>query len=136
MGRRRKGLIRRLAKKISQIGKRKIPREMGRLYGGLKKSWKGYRAAVYQGDKKRAVKYAMLIQHFQDELGLEVTDEFKYIPEGILEYAWREVSSGEDLDKAAEAAAMAWEEQEFEAEAAFGKPYRLIPPKKKDKDKD
>jgi len=52
--------------------KRKSSRE-GRLWGGLRRAWKGFKAAKANKNKKKMQQYAEAINTFQGELGLKKT---------------------------------------------------------------
>ena len=52
--------------------KRKSSKE-GRLWGGLRRAWKGFKAAKAQKDKRKMRRYAEAVNEFQEKLGLEKT---------------------------------------------------------------
>jgi len=52
--------------------KRKSSKE-GRLWGGLRRAWKGFKAAKASGDKRKMQQYAEAIHEFQGKLGLKKT---------------------------------------------------------------
>jgi len=45
----------------------------GRLWGGLKRAWKGYKIARAEGDEEKQRQYAEAIHKFQEQLGLRKT---------------------------------------------------------------
>ena len=52
--------------------KRKSSKE-GKLWGGLRRAWKGFKAAKAQKDKRKMRRYAEAVNEFQEKLGLEKT---------------------------------------------------------------
>ena len=52
--------------------KRKSSRE-GRLWGGLRRAWKGFKAAKASKDKRKMRQYAEAVNMFQEDLGLKKT---------------------------------------------------------------
>jgi len=52
--------------------KRKSSKE-GKLWGGLRRAWKGFKAAKAQKDKRKMRRYAKAVNTFQEKLGLEKT---------------------------------------------------------------
>jgi len=52
--------------------KRRSSKE-GKLWGGLRRAWKGFKAAKASGDKRKMRQYAEAINAFQGKLGLKKT---------------------------------------------------------------
>ena len=52
--------------------KRRSSRE-GKLWGGLRRAWKGFKAAKAKKDKRKMRQYAEAIHEFQGKLGLKKT---------------------------------------------------------------
>jgi len=53
-------------------GKRRSSKE-GKLWGGLRRAWKGFKAAKAHKDKRKMRQYAEAINTFQGKLGLKKT---------------------------------------------------------------
>jgi len=45
----------------------------GKIWGGLRRAWKGFKAAKAQKDKRKMQEYAEAINLFQGKLGLKKT---------------------------------------------------------------
>ena len=52
---------------------RKKDSKKGRLWGGLRRAWRGFKAARARKDKKMMQRYAEAIHMFQEKLGLKKT---------------------------------------------------------------
>jgi len=52
--------------------KRRSSKE-GRLWGGLRRAWKGFKIAKASKDKRKMQQYAEAVNTFQEELGLKKT---------------------------------------------------------------
>jgi len=55
------------------MGRKKKDSKKGRLWGGLRRAWRGFKAAKAKGDKRKMKKYAEAIHSFQEKLGLKKT---------------------------------------------------------------
>jgi len=54
------------------MGRRKKSSKKGKLWGGLRRAWRGFKIAKANRDKKMR-EYAEAIHGFQEELGLKKT---------------------------------------------------------------
>jgi len=70
--------------------KRRTSNREGKLWGALKKAWKGYKIAKAKNEPDKAAKYALAINELQAELDLDIT-RFKE-----LEDFYRELEREED----------------------------------------
>jgi hypothetical protein len=59
-----------------ELSSRELKRQSGQegeLWGGLRRAWKGFKAAKARGDKRKMREYAEAINTFQGKLGLKKT---------------------------------------------------------------
>jgi len=70
--------------------KRRTSNREGKLWGALKKAWKGYKIAKAKNEPDKAAKYALAINELQAELDLDIT-RFRE-----LEDFYRELEREED----------------------------------------
>ena len=70
--------------------KRRASTREGRLWGALKKAWKGYKIAKAKNEPDKAEKYALIINQLQAELDLDITRFSE------LEDLYRELEMEED----------------------------------------
>ena len=56
---------------MKEMGGKRRRAERGRLWGGLRKAWKGFKIAKARGDKREMKRYAQAINRFREKLGLK-----------------------------------------------------------------